>query len=306
MNKLNNRQPLVSVIMPVYNAGEFLVEAINSVLNQTYPHFEILTVNDGSTDNSLEILRRLAKRDKRVKVYSQKKNMGLSFAANLGIQKSKGTFLARFDADDIMPEDRLEKQVEYLLENPDIVVVGGQCEMIDENGKFIGIKKFPIHDHEIRKMIFFAMSLQAGSMMINRKFIPKAFKFYTSKYRYAEDHELLFKLLQFGTVMNLPNILLYYRQHKNNSTKKIDHKQIFKEIYNIRMTWFRKNMTYGLEVLLVNWLQYIVVILLPEDMILSVFAIARGMKNIRVPIIKLSSLNKMFPKVYAAFRTYLF
>lgn len=308
MNKtkqMRRREPLVSVIMPVYNAGEFLVEAINSVLNQSYTNFEILAVDDGAEDNSLEILRWFAKKDKRVRVYSYKRNRGLSFAANLAINKSKGIYLARFDADDIMPMDRLEKQVRYLSDHPEIITVGGQCDLIDDEGNFIGKKSFPLDNESIRKMSFIAMSLQAGSMMINRNLIPKVFKFYTSKYRYAEDHELLFKLFQYGKVANLADVLLYYRQHKNNSTKKINHKQIFKEIYNIRMRWFNKDMTSGAEVLVVNWLQYIAVIILPSSMIPVVFSFMRGTRRLNLSLNWLKYVNKIFPKFYSVLRAYL-
>lgn len=301
-----NKKPLVSIIMPVYNAGDFLRQAINSVLTQSYTNLEILAVDDGSKDHSLEILRGFGKRDKRVKVYSYKRNKGLSFAANLAIKRSKGEYLARFDADDVMPDNRIEKQVSYLLSHQDTAVVGGQCVLIGENDEVIGEKKFPLTDKQIREMSFFAMSLQAGSMMINRKLIPVNFRFYTSKYRYAEDHELLFKLFQFGKVVNLKDILLYYRQHSDNSTKKVNPKEIFHEIYTIRKQWFNKDIGSGLAARVVNWLQYIVVMLLPDITIPMVFAIVRGTQTLNQYFSLKGKLNKIFPKFYSTVRAYLF
>lgn len=301
-----NKKPLVSIIMPVYDAGAFLREAINSVLAQSYPNLEILAIDDGSKDDSLAILQSFRKRDKRVRVYSYKRNRGLSFAANLGIQKSKGIFLARFDADDLMPADRIEKQVDYLLGNPDTAVVGGQCVLIGENDELIGEKKFPLTDREIREMSFTAMSLQAGSMMINRKLIPETFKFYTSKYRYAEDHELLFKLFQFGKVANLKDVLLYYRQHNGNSTKKVNPKVVFKEIYSIRKQWFDKNIASGLKARFINWCQYIVVMSLPEYMVPILFAVVRRTHALHYYFNLKFNWNKIIPKFYSTVKAYLF
>lgn len=298
--------PLVSVIMPVYNAGVFLRPAIESVLDQSCKNFELLAVDDGSKDNSLDILREFQQRDKRVKVFSYKRNHGLSFAANLAIKKAKGQFLARFDADDIMPEERLEKQLNFLKRHPGVVVVGGQCVLIDENDDVLGKKNFPLTDKEIREMSFFAMSLQAGSMMINRKLIPKAFKYYTSKYRYAEDHELLFKLFQFGKVANLKDVLLYYRQHEDNSTKRVNPRQIFKEIYAIRKQWFGKDIRSGLTARLINLMQYMVVMLLPDVAIPIVFAIIRGTQTMNQYFNLKINLYKIFPKFYSTVKAYLF
>ncbi len=290
-----NKQPLVSVIMPVYNAGEFLVEALESVFNQSFSDFEIIAVDDGSRDDSLRILRDLAKKDTRLRVFRNKENYGLGRAANLAISKAKGKFLTRFDADDLMPENRLKKQVKFLQKNSNVVAVGGQCLLIDEEGKVIGEKTFPLEGQEIKQKAFIMMSLQAGSMMINKELLPRDFLFYGKNYRYAEDHELLFKLFGFGKVANLPEVLLFYRQHQKNSVKKVSPKKVFRSIFSIRQKAIKKyGYDPGLQGMIINYLQKIVVELLPDEYICLLFEILRGMKKIEVqaekflPVFRLS------------------
>ncbi|KKR31281.1 MAG: Glycosyl transferase family 2 [Candidatus Gottesmanbacteria bacterium GW2011_GWC2_39_8] len=307
---LNNRKPLVSIIMPVYNAGDFLWEAITSVLKQTYANFELIAINDGSTDKSLKMLKAIAKKDKRIKVLSIKENGGLGIAGNLGIKQTKGKYLSRFDADDIMPQDRLEKQVKYMEEYPGVVALGGQCILVDDRGKEIGRKEFPLADSEIKKMSFYAMSLQAGTMMINRKRLPRNFVYYSSNYRYAEDHELLFRLFDYGKLANLPDNLLFYRQHDYNSTKIVDPKAVFKKIYKIRKKWLKRYYHAGLTEHILNIVQYFIVTILPTNSIPRVFEILRGMKPL-IPVINFSmDISKFIlrstSKAYLTFKNYLF
>src|SRR3990167_2794091 len=114
------KSKLISVVMPVYNAGEFLVDAIESIRNQTYTNWELIAVNDGSTDRSLSILKRYARRDKRIKIINLSPNKGLATALNAGLTRAKGFYFARMDADDISMPKRFEKQVEYIDSHPGI------------------------------------------------------------------------------------------------------------------------------------------------------------------------------------------
>lgn len=281
--------------MPVYNAGDFLVEAIESVKNQTYKNWELIVVNDGSIDNSWILLKKLAKKDKRIKIFNLKKNQGLGYTANFAIQKSKGKFLARFDADDLMPKNRLKLQVNYLLKNKSIVVVGGQCILITEKGKKLGNKLFPLKDLEIRKMAFITMSLQAGSMMINRANLPKDFEFYSTTHRYFEDHELLFKLLLLGKVANLPQTLLYYRQHSESSTKRVKIKKVFFSLLRLRIKAVLNGLTPDFKGVMINIAQLILVTLLPEKIIERFYFFLRITLN-KLFIIK--EANKIKKNIY--------
>lgn len=218
--KSKKRLPLISVVMPVYNAGDFLLESINSILRQTYRNIELVIVDDVSTDHSWEILQSFARKDKRIKLFRNRKNMGVSVTVKKAISKAKGQFLARMDADDIARSYRLKKQVNYLSSNQEVVAVGGQCQVIDIKGKIIGEKKFPIEFKDIYKSIFTFIPLQQPTLMINRSKLPKDFQYYQDGMNTAEEVELLFKLFQYGKVENLSEYLLQYRLHANNTSLK--------------------------------------------------------------------------------------
>ena len=114
-----NREPKISVIMSVFNGSKFLADAIQSILNQTFKEFELIIIDDGSTDNSLNIIRSFESGDSRIKVIS-KLNEGLAKSLNAAISASQGDFIARMDADDISYKNRLEKQYEYMQKNKSI------------------------------------------------------------------------------------------------------------------------------------------------------------------------------------------
>ncbi len=199
----------------------------------------------------------------------------MGYAANYAITKSKGKFLARFDADDLMPKIRLEKQIKFLLKNPKIIAVGGQCIMIDENNKILGKKIFPLTNEKIRKMAFIFMSLQVGSIMINKNNLPKDFQYYSTLHHYYEDHDLLFKLLRLGQVANLPQTMLYYRQHNGNSSKKVNYKSIFFSLLKLRIEAVLNGLVPNLNGILVNIAQLILISLLPNKLIEKLYFFLR-------------------------------
>ena len=125
--------PLISVCMPVYNAGKYLADAVESILGQTFADFEFLILDDGSTDDSLEILRRYADRDPRIRLTSRP-NKGLVASLNELIDQSRGEFIARMDGDDISLPERFQKQVDYLRAHPGCLLVGSRVRLIDPEG----------------------------------------------------------------------------------------------------------------------------------------------------------------------------
>ena len=123
---------IVSVVMSVYNSEKYLPEAIESILNQTYTNFEFIIINDGSTDNSLRIIKEYANKDKRIIVISRE-NKGLIFSLNEGIEVSKGKYIIRMDADDISLPNRLKIQLDFMEKNKDIAICGTVAITFDEN-----------------------------------------------------------------------------------------------------------------------------------------------------------------------------
>lgn len=131
----NESKPLVSVIMPCYNATSYLKEAIESIIEQTYKKLEIIVINDGSTDNTLSILKEYTRMDSRLKIINQTSNQGLVSSLNLGIGKATGDYIARMDADDVSILNRIERQINFLQLNPDIDAVSCGFYYIKTNQK---------------------------------------------------------------------------------------------------------------------------------------------------------------------------
>src|SRR5947207_9597268 len=120
---VNDNNCLVSVVIPLYNGAAFLQTTVESVIENAFPDFEILLINDGSTDNSKKICEDLESRYKNISFYSFEKNKGLGNVLNFSLRKAKGKYICRLNQDDLMTPDRLEKQVEFLTKNPEVVVV---------------------------------------------------------------------------------------------------------------------------------------------------------------------------------------
>src|SRR6056297_709312 len=126
-------KPFISIVMPVYNAQDYVESAIRSLLRQTYKNFEPLVVDDASTDNSLKIIEGI--RDPRIRILKNKENRGIVYSRNRGLEAMRGDYFAPFDADDIARHDKLEKQLSFLEAHPDYGMVGAWARLIDENGR---------------------------------------------------------------------------------------------------------------------------------------------------------------------------
>lgn len=271
--------PLVSVIITAYNAGKYVREAVESILNQTYKNLEIIIVNDGSTDNTLKTLISLKKEDKRIKLTSYKKNCGPSFASNIAISQTKGKYLARMDADDIAFADRIEKQLSFLLKNPKVIAVGGQCILIDENGQAFGEKKFSTKHNEIYKSLFRINPIQHPTCMINRQLLPGKTIFYDNGSYLAHDLELIFKLAQYGKLANLKEPVLYYRQRQTSLSLK-NPKKTFIHTLEVRkraVKYYQYRPSFSDY--LITFAQTIGILLLPNGIINTLWQLIRYTRN---------------------------
>jgi glycosyltransferase involved in cell wall biosynthesis len=208
--------PLVSVVMAVYNAAEFLQEAVESIRSQTYTRWELLCWDDASVDRSWEILQSFVGKDGRIQVFRDGEHRGAAGAANMALAKARGVMVARMDADDVAYPGRLERQVAYLLEHPETVAVGGQCLLVDREGKTIGNKLFPTNPERIRRMIFSTIPVQHPTLLVSRRHLPDGFVWYRDGATVAIEVEFLFRLFQHGQVANLEETVLKYRIHDRN------------------------------------------------------------------------------------------
>lgn len=300
MKNMKKKIPLISVVMPVYNAGDFLVEAIESILNQTYKNFEFIIVDDASTDNSWKILKKFAKKDKKIKLFQLEKNLGVSTTVKYAISRTKGKYLARMDADDIALPNRLEKQLNYLLTHKNTVAIGGQCQLIDKNGKKIGKKIFPTSYEKIYEYIFKFIPLQQPTLMIARERLPKDFEFYQDGLNIAEEVELLFKLFRYGKVENIKDYVLQYRLHDHNSSLINLKSTYFFTLYSRIMAIFKYGYKPSLSGLIFTLAQSILVLFLPSKWILFLYKKMRGMEKTKILIKK-----KIYPVLRIAFRLFL-
>lgn len=277
-----NRRPKVSIIMPVYNPGKFLVLSIESVLNQTYSNFEFIIVDDVSTDGSWKILTDYAKINRKIKLFRNRKNSGISVTAKKAILNAQGDFIARMDSDDIMPFDRIAKQIQYLTRYPNVVVVGGQVELINKDGLFIANKNFPKDHKDIVNMAFTAMPIQQGAMMVNKKLLPKNFTWYKNYLNTSEDLDFFMRAFQYGKAANLESICLYYRQHGQSLTQAENPKEIFYQAYKVRQFARKKyDIHPKLATLLLLYVQYALVVLLPTSLIYPLYYIWRGIRPLK-------------------------
>jgi glycosyltransferase involved in cell wall biosynthesis len=271
--------PLISVIMPVYNAGDYLVPAVESILHQTYQNFEFIIIDDASTDNSLDVLRRYKKLyPDKIKLLALKKNRnhGGDRCVNQGLKLAKGKYIARMDADDIAVLTRLEKQVTFLETHPDIFLVGSSAHVIDSKGNTIGEKLEPNSTKDIYNAYFTFHPLIHPTCMFRR--IHKGIEFrYNIKFSANNDYYTFFGILCKGyKFINLDEKLLYYRIHGKNDTF-VNMKQKFSNTLKIRYEIVTK---YGYKpsprALLITIFQSLAIYLLPEKMLRNLYFLAKG------------------------------
>lgn len=278
--------------MPVYNAESYLSQAIESILSQTLTNFEFIIIDDASTDNSWKIIKSYAKSDKRIIALKNYINLGVSLTSNIAISKVRGKFLARMDADDISFPSRLEKQIDYLKKNPKTVALGTQCLIIDKNNQLIGHKNFPTKSKQLSKMIFWAIPIQQPSMTINLSKLPKDFKWYSPNESSAEEVDLMFRLMTYGQINNLPEHLLFYR-HLDNSLSRQDPKNTFKLTIKSRLAATKLGFRPTLTAVILNICQIIVINILPNYLINNIWSLLRGLNKNTLPKLQYNLGNEL-------------
>ena len=208
--------PTVSVVMTAYNGEAFIGEAIKGVLSQSFPDFELLVVDDGSSDGTVEIVRSF--KDARLRLVQNERNLGISNSRNRGNELARGRYLAAHDQDDISYPNRLKEEVEVLEADPEVVLVCGRVDSIPSN-------KEPWPSHVPSSADVLAWSLFTGSKIthsticLRRSTLSDHGIRYEQRYHYAEDFELFHKLSEVGKLVMLPSVLGAYRHHENNTSR---------------------------------------------------------------------------------------
>lgn len=207
--------PLISVIMPVYNTAKYLRESIESILNQTYANFEFFVFDDGSTDSSKEIIQEYAKKDKRIIPFYSDKNIGYVTHLNKGIEQAKGEFIARMDSDDIALPTRFEIQLKYLLESAHIDIVGSAAILINEEGDELRISYQETDPAFIKWALFFYNPLFHPSLLIRKIFFEKN-GVYDITMQPAEDRDMWLRGFYNTEFSNIHEPLIKYRVHSQS------------------------------------------------------------------------------------------
>lgn len=219
----------LTVLLPAYNAAPYVGQAIESILAQTYTDFEFLIINDGSKDNTLSVIKSF--KDERIRLIDRE-NKGLIDTLNEGIDLAQGEFIARMDADDIAMPHRFEREVNFLEQHPEYVLIGSEADIIDKEGNFL-LRLFPVgYDHkEIEARIEEKCPFNHPSVMFRKQAVIDA-GYYPKKALTFEDHLLWKKMLAVGKVRNLHEVLVQYRFNPESVT--IDEKWRGKEFVEIR------------------------------------------------------------------------
>lgn len=204
--------PLITVITCSYNAGQYLADSVQSVLQQTYPHWELLLIDDGSTDNSIEPIEQL--QDARIRIIRHAQNRGIAVSRKEGIELASGKYCCWLDADDIALPNRLQQQVSWLEQHPDTVLCTMQAHIINEQGQWQQQPAPGINDAALKAAMFFRFPFINSTVAMPTAAARQAVD--TSiDYKQAEDYILYSRLMQSGCFVCLPHAGIGYRIHQS-------------------------------------------------------------------------------------------
>ena len=224
--------PKVTVLMPVYNGEKHLNDAVNSILNQTFKNFEFIIINDASTDGTYEILKSFS--DPRIRIYTNKNNMGIAKSLNFGIKMSKGEYLARQDSDDTSTPKRLNKQVYFLDTHPDYAIVGSFARVLNEYSEELRVRKRPTEDADIRQYLKTDNCIIHGSVMIRMSSLLNV-GLYDESMDKSQDYELWLRLSKKYKLTNIPEFLYLRKINQEKlGIKYIKEQQIFVTLAKIK------------------------------------------------------------------------
>ena len=212
---MNNTAPRVTVCIPVYNRAHYVGAAIESVLAQDFADFELLLLDDGSTDDSVATMSRYA--DRRIRLVRNDGNRGIPYTRNRALELARGTYIAWLDSDDRMAPRRLDRQVRFLDRHPDVAIVGGWLRRFDDSGRMMGMQVKPLIHEQLRATLLFRTS-HANTTVMARVGMLREFG-HGQDFIVGSDHDLLDRLSRRYRLANMPRVLAYQREHPGRITK---------------------------------------------------------------------------------------
>jgi len=202
--------------MSVFNGERYLAEAVESIINQSFRDFEFIIIDDGSEDNTWKILSEYGVRDRRIVLHRNEENIGLTRSLNLGLSLARGEYIARMDADDISLPGRLEWQIQFLDANQEIGVLGGGCQIIDENGELLSERIPPCEDASIKAELLIKNNGLGHSEIMARAELLRKVGGYDETIPYAQDYDLWCRLSPVTQFASLQKIVIKWRNRKSN------------------------------------------------------------------------------------------
>lgn len=234
--------PKISIILPVYNGGRYLAKAIESILNQTYSDYELIIINDGSTDNTEKII--LSYSDPRIRYYKNKTNLKLIKTLNKGIDLAKAKFIARMDADDIALPSLLEKELEIFESNNEIDIVSIRNYLLSDDGSNFYESKtvLSLNDATHKYIVFFQNHISHPGMMIKAQLLKKYKYTDDISVQYFEDVDLWYRLLRDGyNIFIIRERLLFYRKTQNGIVSTHRYQNIQRRLHYCKMVLKENN-----------------------------------------------------------------
>lgn len=216
---MSSKKPQISVVMPAYNAERYIARAIESVLNQTFRNFELIIINDVSSDKTPSIIKEYQEKDSRVRMINNRKKGLIAGSLNKGIKLARADVIARMDADDVCYPRRLEVQYKLLMKKPEVAVVGANMRIVDEKGKIISKREYPKKSKELKRLMF-RYSPFAHPVVMYRKSVFKEFGGYVENIFPCEDIDLWFKIGSKYQFASVSKPLLKYTLYSTSSSHK--------------------------------------------------------------------------------------
>jgi len=229
--------PQVSILISVYNGERYLREALESVISQDFKDFEVVIINDGSTDRTGNILAEYAV-DQRFRIINQE-SRGLVYSLNRGLQEARAELIARLDADDVALPQRLTRQVDYMRAHPEVALLGTAITVIDKKGQKVKDHLYPTGSDQVKSAMSRFCAVSHPSVMMRRSRILELGG-YRSAFLHAEDFDLWLRLSERYLIDNLTEPLILYRQHDENVSRRFQQQQSLSAIVAIRCSEIRR------------------------------------------------------------------
>lgn len=207
----------LSIIMPLYNSGKFVAGAVESLLGQSYGDFELIIVNDGSTDGSMDVLSQF--KDPRILILQNPSNQGIVYSRNKGLEVATGAYIAPFDSDDVAMPEKFKLQIDFLKKNPRFGMIGSWVKMIDEDGNLLKKRwRLNAKPEQIPAILLFRNYFVQSAVVMRREAIPKGG--YRKGFDLVEDWMMWYEIAAKYSVWNLPEYLVKYRVHSQGNSQK--------------------------------------------------------------------------------------